>query len=115
MYAIRSYYAGNGVFYTRVVRAPPSMARMACWSSSMSSGRSFTVIRAVITSDSIHCTKLYEPQGFDMPVLGNLFGTVRRIALAMGRDADAAPEPAAREQDPRRLMDLARRRRDPGS
>jgi len=38
-----------------------------------------------------------KPQGFDMPVLGNLFGTVRRIALAMGRDADAAPEPALRD------------------
>jgi 4-hydroxy-3-polyprenylbenzoate decarboxylase len=38
-----------------------------------------------------------KPEGFDMPVLGNLFGTVRRIALAMGRDADAAPEPALRD------------------
>jgi 4-hydroxy-3-polyprenylbenzoate decarboxylase len=37
------------------------------------------------------------PVGFDMPVLGNLFGTVRRIALAMGRDADAPPEPALRD------------------
>ena len=25
-----------------------------------------------------------KPEGFDMPVLGNLFGTVRRVALAMG-------------------------------
>jgi len=38
-----------------------------------------------------------KPAGFDIPVLGNLFGTVRRIALAMGRDADAAPEPALRD------------------
>ncbi len=38
-----------------------------------------------------------KPVGFDMPVLGNLFGTVRRVALAMGRDADAAPEPALRD------------------
>jgi len=38
-----------------------------------------------------------KPEGFDMPVLGNLFGTVRRIALAMGREADAAPEPALRD------------------
>jgi 4-hydroxy-3-polyprenylbenzoate decarboxylase len=37
------------------------------------------------------------PAGFDMPVLGNLFGTVRRVALAMGRDADVAPEPALRD------------------
>ncbi len=37
------------------------------------------------------------PAGFEMPVLGNLFGTVRRIALAMGRDADASPEPALRD------------------
>ncbi len=26
------------------------------------------------------------PRGFDMPVLGNLFGTPRRVALAMGRE-----------------------------
>ncbi|KPK06484.1 MAG: 3-octaprenyl-4-hydroxybenzoate carboxy-lyase [Betaproteobacteria bacterium SG8_39] len=38
-----------------------------------------------------------KPAGFDMPVLGNLFGTVRRVALAMGREADAAPEPALRD------------------
>ena len=37
-----------------------------------------------------------KPEGFDIPVLGNLFGTVRRVALAMGRDADASPEPALR-------------------
>jgi len=38
-----------------------------------------------------------KPTGFGIPVLGNLFGTVRRIALAMGRDVDAAPEPALRD------------------
>ncbi|MGW8270221.1 MAG: 3-octaprenyl-4-hydroxybenzoate decarboxylase, partial [Burkholderiales bacterium] len=38
-----------------------------------------------------------KPEGFDIPVLGNLFGTVRRVALAMGRDADASPEPALRD------------------
>jgi 4-hydroxy-3-polyprenylbenzoate decarboxylase len=37
------------------------------------------------------------PAGFSMPVLGNLFGTVRRIALAMGVEADADPAPALRE------------------
>ena len=37
------------------------------------------------------------PTAFDMPVLGNLFGTVRRVALAMGRDADASPEAALRD------------------
>jgi len=38
-----------------------------------------------------------KPEGFDIPVLGNLFGTVRRVALAMGRDAEARPEPALRD------------------
>jgi 4-hydroxy-3-polyprenylbenzoate decarboxylase len=33
-----------------------------------------------------------KPKGHAIPVLGNLFGTVRRVALAMGVDA---PEPAA--------------------
>ncbi len=34
-----------------------------------------------------------KPQGFDMPVLGNLFGSVKRIALAMGvEDARALRE-----------------------
>jgi 4-hydroxy-3-polyprenylbenzoate decarboxylase len=32
-----------------------------------------------------------------MPVLGNLFGTVRRVALAMGIDAQASPAPALRD------------------
>jgi len=36
-------------------------------------------------------------EGHSMPVLGNLFGTVRRIALAMGVEADASPAPALRE------------------
>jgi len=30
------------------------------------------------------------PAGFDMPVLANLFGTTRRVALAMGRDSAAS-------------------------
>jgi 4-hydroxy-3-polyprenylbenzoate decarboxylase len=30
------------------------------------------------------------PKGFDTPVLGNLFGTERRVALGMGRDSVAA-------------------------
>jgi 4-hydroxy-3-polyprenylbenzoate decarboxylase len=37
------------------------------------------------------------PAGHSMPVLGNLFGTVRRVALAMGIEADASPVPALRE------------------
>jgi len=28
-----------------------------------------------------------QPQGFDIPVLGNLFGTPRRVALGMGQDS----------------------------
>jgi 4-hydroxy-3-polyprenylbenzoate decarboxylase len=37
------------------------------------------------------------PSGHSMPVLGNLFGTVRRVALAMGIDADVSPGPALRD------------------
>jgi 4-hydroxy-3-polyprenylbenzoate decarboxylase len=37
------------------------------------------------------------PKGHTVPVLGNLFGTVRRVALAMGIDADQPPAPALRE------------------
>ena len=37
------------------------------------------------------------PSGHSMPVLGNLFGTVRRVALAMGIDADVSPAPALRD------------------
>jgi len=37
------------------------------------------------------------PAGHGMPVLGNLFGTVERIALAMGVEAGAYPAPALRE------------------
>jgi len=37
------------------------------------------------------------PAGHDMPVLGNLFGTVERIGLAMGVEAGARPEPALRD------------------
>ena len=36
------------------------------------------------------------PAGHSIPVLGNLFGTVRRVALAMGIEADASPAPALR-------------------
>ncbi|MBI3525317.1 MAG: 4-hydroxy-3-polyprenylbenzoate decarboxylase [Betaproteobacteria bacterium] len=36
-----------------------------------------------------------KPKGSTIPVLGNLFGTVRRVALAMGREDD--PLPALRE------------------
>ena len=28
-----------------------------------------------------------QPKGFDIPVLGNLFGTPRRVALGMGQDS----------------------------
>jgi len=37
------------------------------------------------------------PVGHSMPVLGNLFGTVERIALAMGIEAGANPAPALRD------------------
>ena len=37
------------------------------------------------------------PAGFDLPVLGNLFGSVERIALAMGIDAATDPRPALRD------------------
>jgi 4-hydroxy-3-polyprenylbenzoate decarboxylase len=37
------------------------------------------------------------PAGFAMPVLGNLFGSVQRIALAMGIDAGTDPRPALRD------------------
>jgi 4-hydroxy-3-polyprenylbenzoate decarboxylase len=37
-----------------------------------------------------------KPAGYAMPVLGNLFGTVRRVALGMGVDA-VEPGPALRE------------------
>ena len=37
------------------------------------------------------------PAGHSMPVLGNLFGTLERIALAMGVEPGANPAPALRE------------------
>ena len=37
------------------------------------------------------------PKGHTIPVLGNLFGTMRRIALAMGADAAANPQDALRD------------------
>ncbi len=37
------------------------------------------------------------PAGHSMPVLANLFGTVRRVALAMGVEAGASPAPALRD------------------
>jgi 4-hydroxy-3-polyprenylbenzoate decarboxylase len=37
------------------------------------------------------------PAGHSMPVLANLFGTVRRVALAMGVEAGASPTPALRD------------------
>jgi len=37
------------------------------------------------------------PTGASMPVLGNLFGSVERIALAMGIDAGTDPRPALRD------------------
>jgi len=38
-----------------------------------------------------------KPAGHDMPVLGNLFGTVNRVALAMGVAAGAEPRAALRD------------------
>jgi 4-hydroxy-3-polyprenylbenzoate decarboxylase len=37
------------------------------------------------------------PAGHDMPVLGNLFGTVERVGLAMGVEAGKDPAPALRD------------------
>jgi 4-hydroxy-3-polyprenylbenzoate decarboxylase len=37
------------------------------------------------------------PKGHAIPVLGNLFGTTRRVALAMGADAGSDPREALRE------------------
>ena len=37
------------------------------------------------------------PAGFALPVLGNLFGSVERIALAMGIEAGTDPRPALRD------------------
>jgi 4-hydroxy-3-polyprenylbenzoate decarboxylase len=37
------------------------------------------------------------PKGHGIPVLGNLFGTTRRVALAMGADAGADPQEALRD------------------
>ena len=38
-----------------------------------------------------------KPKGHAIPVLGNLFGTTRRVALAMGADPDAEPLEALRD------------------
>jgi 4-hydroxy-3-polyprenylbenzoate decarboxylase len=38
-----------------------------------------------------------KPKGHAIPVLGNLFGTTRRVALAMGADPDADPLEALRD------------------
>jgi 4-hydroxy-3-polyprenylbenzoate decarboxylase len=38
-----------------------------------------------------------KPKGHVIPVLGNLFGTTRRVALAMGAEADADPREALRD------------------
>src|SRR3974390_2987552 len=38
-----------------------------------------------------------KPKGHSIPVLGNLFGTTRRIALAMGAEPDADPIEALRD------------------
>src|SRR5215467_10191482 len=38
-----------------------------------------------------------KPKGHSIPVLGNLFGTTRRIALAMGAQAEANPQDALRD------------------
>lgn len=38
-----------------------------------------------------------KPKGHSIPVLGNLFGTTRRVALAMGADAGTKPQEALRD------------------
>lgn len=61
------------------------------------------------------------PQGFDVPVLANLFGTPRRVAMGMGADSTAElreigallarlkePEPPQGLKDAGRLMQLAK-------
>jgi 4-hydroxy-3-polyprenylbenzoate decarboxylase len=61
------------------------------------------------------------PTGFDMPLLANLFGTTRRVALGMGQESVAAlrdvgltlaalkePEPPAGLRDAGRILSLAK-------
>ena len=48
------------------------------------------------------------PKGHTMPVLGNLFGTVKRVALGMGVDADETGRGAARDRAAARLPETAR-------
>jgi 4-hydroxy-3-polyprenylbenzoate decarboxylase len=63
----------------------------------------------------------HTPTGFDMPVLGNLFGTTRRVALGMGADNTDAlrdigrllaslkePEPPKGLKDVGKLLDMAK-------
>src|SRR5215510_4725672 len=38
-----------------------------------------------------------KPKGHTIPVLGNLFGTTRRVALAMGAEPGASPLDALRD------------------
>src|SRR5258708_18656647 len=47
-----------------------------------------------------------KPTGPVIPVLGNLFGTTRRVALAMGAEKEADPREALR--DIRKLLALLR-------
>ncbi|HEX5092671.1 MAG TPA: 4-hydroxy-3-polyprenylbenzoate decarboxylase [Burkholderiales bacterium] len=53
------------------------------------------------------------PAGHDMPVLGNLFGTVERVGLAMGVEAGQDPGPALRDLG--RLLAALREPDPPGS
>ena len=39
-----------------------------------------------------------KPAGHSIPVLGNLFGSVRRVGLAMGMEAGADPSAALRDR-----------------
>jgi 4-hydroxy-3-polyprenylbenzoate decarboxylase len=46
------------------------------------------------------------PTGFDTPVLGNLFGTVRRVALGMGQDVATEAEALAKLRDVGKLLSI---------
>ncbi len=46
------------------------------------------------------------PTGFDTPVLGNLFGTVRRVALGMGQDVATEAEALAKLRDVGKVLSV---------
>src|SRR5574343_1069528 len=46
------------------------------------------------------------PTGFSKPVLGNLFGTVRRVALGMGQDVATEAEALAKLRDVGKVLSV---------